>query len=161
LQAVRLCSLSESVEPAAHFDPRLPGERYPSGKSSCQPGAGLAPRYSGDLDSLAFATVAELARLLKARKVTATSLARMYLGRLKQYGPRLNCVVTLTEEFALQQAERADREIAAGRYRGPLHGIPWGAKDLLATRGIRTTWGAKPYAGQVFDYDATVVNRLE
>ena len=77
------------------------------------------------------------------------------------YGPRLACVVTLTEDLALAQAARADREIAAGKYRGPLHGIPWGAKDILATRGIPTTWGARPYERQIFDYDATVVARLE
>jgi Asp-tRNA(Asn)/Glu-tRNA(Gln) amidotransferase A subunit family amidase len=84
----------------------------------------------------------------------------MYIARLKKYGPRLNCVVTLTEDLALEQASRADREIRSGKYKGPLHGIPWGAKDLLATRGIPTTWGAPPYRDQVFDYDATVVERL-
>jgi Asp-tRNA(Asn)/Glu-tRNA(Gln) amidotransferase A subunit family amidase len=84
----------------------------------------------------------------------------MYLERLKTYGPKLNNVVTLTEELALAQAAQADREIRSGRYRGPLHGIPWGAKDLFATKGIPTTWGAAPYQKQVFDYDATVVERL-
>jgi Asp-tRNA(Asn)/Glu-tRNA(Gln) amidotransferase A subunit family amidase len=84
----------------------------------------------------------------------------MYLARLKKFGPRLNCVVTLTEELALAQATEADREIKAGKYRGPLHGIPWGAKDLFATKGIRTTWGAEPFRDQVIDYDATVVERL-
>jgi Asp-tRNA(Asn)/Glu-tRNA(Gln) amidotransferase A subunit family amidase len=85
----------------------------------------------------------------------------MYLARLKKYGPRLECVITLTEELALAQAKRADEEIAAGRYRGPLHGIPYGAKDLLATKGIRTTWGSKPYIDQIPDHDATVIERLE
>jgi Asp-tRNA(Asn)/Glu-tRNA(Gln) amidotransferase A subunit family amidase len=85
----------------------------------------------------------------------------MYLNRLKRFDPALKCVITITEELALQQAARADQEIDAGHYRGPLHGIPWGAKDLLATRGIRTTWGARPYEQQVFDDDATVVQRLE
>src|SRR4029453_10602398 len=84
----------------------------------------------------------------------------MYLARLKKHGPALNCVVTLTEELALAQAAQADKEIKAGRYKGPLHGIPWGAKDLFATKGIPTTWGAAPYQNQVFDYDATVVERL-
>lgn len=85
----------------------------------------------------------------------------MYLERLKRYGPQLECVVTLTEELALRQARRADREIAAGKYRGPLHGIPYGAKDLLAVKGIPTTWGAAPYTNQVFDFNATVIQRLE
>ena len=84
----------------------------------------------------------------------------MYLARLKRYGPKLNCTVTLTEELALAQAAEADREIKQGKYRGPLHGIPWGAKDLFATKGIRTTWGAEPYREQVIDYDATLVSRL-
>ena len=84
----------------------------------------------------------------------------MYLDRLKKYGPKLNCVVTLTEDLALAQAAQADREIRAGRYKGPLHGIPWGAKDLFATKGIPTTWGAGPFKNQVFDYDATIVERL-
>src|SRR5207245_10042268 len=93
-------------------------------------------------------------------KVSPVELTRMYLARLKRYGPKLNCVVTLTEDLALTQAGEAEREIKAGRYRGPLHGIPWGAKDLFATRGIKTTWGAEPYRDQVIDYDATVVERL-
>jgi Asp-tRNA(Asn)/Glu-tRNA(Gln) amidotransferase A subunit family amidase len=85
----------------------------------------------------------------------------MYLGRLKKYDPRLHFVITLTEERALKQAADADREIAAGKYRGPLHGIPWGAKDLLAVKGYRTTWGAAGFEQQMFDYDATVVQRLD
>ena len=84
----------------------------------------------------------------------------MYLARLKKYGPKLNCVVTLTEDLALAQAAQADRDIRAGKYKGPLHGIPWGAKDLFATKGIPTTWGAGPFQNQVFDYDATIVERL-
>ena len=102
-----------------------------------------------------------LSRLLERREVTSVDLTRMYLDRLRRYGDRLKCVITLTDEFALSQAETADAEIRAGRYRGPLHGIPWGAKDLLATRGVRTTWGAKPYEFQIFDDDATVVRRLQ
>ena len=84
----------------------------------------------------------------------------MYLDRLKKYGDTLHCVVTLTEELALAAGRRGRREIKAGKYRGPLHGIPWGAKDLLATKGIKTTWGATPYKNQVIDVDATVVERL-
>jgi len=86
--------------------------------------------------------------------------AGIFFSRLKKYGPRLECVVTLTEDVALEQAKKADEEIAAGHYRGPLHGIPWGAKDLLATHGIKTTWGARPYKDQILQEDATVVKRL-
>lgn len=159
-KALRTADLSESFEPAVHFDPRIPGTKLPTGKPGARVSPGRPLAYDGHPESLAFATVTELGRLLKARKVTSVALTRMYLDRLKMFGPRLNCVVTLTEDLALAQAERADREIAAGHHRGPLHGIPWGAKDLLATKGIRTTFGAKPYENQVFDYDATVVQRL-
>jgi len=111
-------------------------------------------------DDLAFMPVSRLAELVRLRRVSPVELARLYLDRSRKYDPKLHCVVTFTEELALEQARRAEAEIAKGRYRGPLHGIPWGAKDLLATKGIPTTWGAKPYENQVFDYDATVVERL-
>ena len=161
LTALRAADLRETDEPATYFDPRVRGVRLPRGKSACRMSAGRAPAYAGDIRSLAFAPVTELSRLLRARKITSTELTRMYLERLKRFGPRLLCVVTITEDLALEQAARADRETAGRGYRGPMHGIPWGAKDLLATKGIRTTWGARPYAEQVFDYDAAVVQRLE
>ncbi|HEY7411197.1 MAG TPA: amidase [Vicinamibacteria bacterium] len=107
-----------------------------------------------------FATVRELGRRLRRREFTAVELARGYLDRLETIGPRLGAVVTVTRELALAQAEEADRALRAGRDRGPLHGIPYGAKDLLATKGIPTTWGAEPYRSQVFDHDAAVVERL-
>jgi Asp-tRNA(Asn)/Glu-tRNA(Gln) amidotransferase A subunit family amidase len=151
----------DGIEPACSFDPLLPGMRVPRGQSRFRLRRGRQPRIPDDPESLAFLTVVDLSRLIKARKITATELTRMYLDRLRRYDPALKCVVTLTEELALRQAASADAEIAAGQYRGWLHGIPWGAKDLLATRGIRTTWGARPYEHQVFDYDATVVRRLE
>ncbi|MGH7457039.1 MAG: amidase, partial [bacterium] len=105
--------------------------------------------------------VGDLAELIRTRRVTSTQLTQMYLDRLKKYGPKLECVVTLTEERALEQARRADEEIAAGKYRGPLHGIPYGAKDLLAAKGYKTTWGSVPYKDQMIDADATVIQRLE
>ena len=112
------------------------------------------------IEELAFATVPQLAELIRTRKITSTELTKMYLARLKRFGPKLLCVVTLTEDLALKQAADADAEIKRGKYRGPLHGIPWGAKDLFATKGIKTTWGAEPYRDQMIDYDATVVERL-
>jgi Asp-tRNA(Asn)/Glu-tRNA(Gln) amidotransferase A subunit family amidase len=160
IRALREADL-DGVEPAFQFDPLLPGMRLPRGRSHLRLSRGRLPSYSGDPESLAFLTVVELSRLVKARKITSTELTRLYLDRLKRFDPVLKCVITFTEELALQQAARADQEIAAGHYRGPLHGIPWGAKDLLATRGIRTTWGARPYEQQLFDEDATVVQRLE
>src|SRR5206468_768856 len=102
-----------------------------------------------------------LAQLIRTRQVTSLELTEMYLARLKRFDPILHCVVTLTEDTAYAQAKRADVEIQAGNYRGPLHGIPWGAKDLFAVRGYATTWGAQPYREQVINTDATVVQRLE
>ena len=160
---LRTVALGPEVEPAIHFDPshvagRPPGRATPHAVQPFERAPdGAAP---SSLETLAFAPVTELAGLLERRRVTATALTEMYLARLARYGDRLRCVVTLTPELARSQAAAADREIAAGRHRGPLHGVPWGAKDLLATAGIPTTWGARPFAGQVFDYDATVVERL-
>jgi Asp-tRNA(Asn)/Glu-tRNA(Gln) amidotransferase A subunit family amidase len=122
----------------------------------------VALRSAGsDLEDLAFLPVTELSELLRRRRITSLALTQMYLARLKRYDPVLHCVISLTEERALNQARAADAEIQRGKYRGPLHGIPWGAKDLLAVRGYRTTWGAGPYQGQVIDGDATVVQRLD
>jgi Asp-tRNA(Asn)/Glu-tRNA(Gln) amidotransferase A subunit family amidase len=103
----------------------------------------------------------ELAALIRTRKISSMELTRLYLGRLEKYDPLLKCVVTLTPETALEQAARADAEIAAGRYRGALHGIPWGAKDLIAYPGYPTSWGAPPFKDQVFEQKATVAQRLE
>src|SRR6266540_1269919 len=107
-----------------------------------------------------FAPVGELAELLKTKKISSDALTRAYLERLEKIGPKLGAVVTVTRDLALEQARAADQEIKAGRYRGSLHGVPYGAKDLLATKGIPTTWGAEPYKDQVFDHDATAVRRL-
>jgi aspartyl-tRNA(Asn)/glutamyl-tRNA(Gln) amidotransferase subunit A len=107
-----------------------------------------------------FATIRTLAKQLRAKEFTAVELAEFFLDRVERLGPKLNAVVTVTRKLALEQAQQADRELAAGKDRGPLHGIPYGAKDLLATAGIPTTWGAKPYRDQVFHEDATVVRRL-
>ena len=169
LLTLRKGETDQLLAPAFHFDPRLPGTQFPAtraNKNGRTIRVSTPPRIANfhpgsGIESLAFASATELSRLLRNRQVTSLQLTKMYLERLKKYGPRLLCTVNLTEELALEQAERADREIAEGQYRGPLHGIPWGAKDLLATRHYPTTWGAKPYEQQVFDYDATVVGRLE
>src|SRR5437762_4464820 len=108
----------------------------------------------------AFLSVAELGRLLRSKQASATELAGYFLDRLERLGPRYNAVVAVTRERALAEAAQADREIKAGKWRGPLHGIPYGVKDLLATKDYPTTWGAEPYRQQKFDHDATVVERL-
>jgi Asp-tRNA(Asn)/Glu-tRNA(Gln) amidotransferase A subunit family amidase len=162
-EQLRAIEVPLDTEPAFTFRPYLPGKK-PKGAST--PGAkmkiGLHPPAArrSSLDDLAFLPVTALAPLVERREVSSTDLTKMYLERLKKYGPKLNCVVTLTEDLALAQAAQADKEIRAGKYKGPLHGIPWGGKDLLATKGILTTWGAGPFQNQVFDYDATVVERL-
>lgn len=161
-EQLRKLNIPLDTEPAVTFRPYLPGKR-PTGKAT--PGAklkftkaalptNLAP------EQIAFLPVTALAALIESKRITSTELTKIYLDRLKKYGDTLKCVVTLTEDLALKQAADADAEIKAGKYRGPLHGIPWGAKDLLATKGIKTTWGATPYKDQVIDLDATVVERL-
>jgi Asp-tRNA(Asn)/Glu-tRNA(Gln) amidotransferase A subunit family amidase len=155
--------IPNSVAPAFVFDPvpagmKLDTERKPMRISKSPEVKGLA---SSGQETLAFASVRDLAELVKTKKVSSLELTKMYLARLKKYDPRLHFVITLTEERALKQAADADKEIAAGKYRGPLHGIPWGAKDLLAVKGYRTTWGAAGFEEQTFDYDATVVERLD
>jgi Asp-tRNA(Asn)/Glu-tRNA(Gln) amidotransferase A subunit family amidase len=149
------------VVPALHFDPVRPGGEVPRGESRVRASApGALPARDRD-EELAFASLAELGALIRSGEVTSEQITRLYLGRLRRFGPRLECVVTLTEERALEQARRADRELAEGGVRGPLHGIPWGAKDLLAVRGHPTTWGAAPYRDQILDVDATVVRKLD
>ncbi|MBA2703951.1 MAG: amidase [Blastocatellia bacterium] len=158
-EALRKIDIPLDTEPATLFHPALPGKKFNSKATKIKFSHVDVTAFNA-IEDLAFATVPQLAALIRARKVSPVELTKMYLARLKKYGPKLNCVVTLTEELALAQATETEREIKAGKYRGPLHGIPWGAKDLFATKGIKTTWGAEPYRDQVIDYDATVVERL-
>jgi Asp-tRNA(Asn)/Glu-tRNA(Gln) amidotransferase A subunit family amidase len=157
---LRELELPNAVVPALLFNP------VPVGKSfdPKQLPVNYAPvdvSVPEDLEELAFYSVAELAELIRTRRITSTQLTAMYMERLKRLGPQLECVVTLTEDLAFEQARKADEELDAGKYRGPLHGIPYGAKDLLAVRGYPTTWGAAPYTDQVFNENATVVKLLE
>jgi len=158
-EAIRKVDVPLDTEPAIAFHPaRAKKELYVS-KAKFRFGKVDVPQFK-NVEDLAFATVPQLAELLRTRRITSTELTKMYLARLKRFGPKLLCVVTLTEDLALKQAAAADAELKRGKYRGPLHGIPWGAKDLFATKGIKTTWGAEPYRDQVIDYDSTVVERL-
>ena len=160
---LRTMRMPNSVVPALHFEPVLPGTSYPA------PSASTVFRYTrpqglerpANLEELAFRPVTELAELVRTRQVTSTELTEMYLGRLRQHGDTLLAVITLTEELAMRQAARADAEIARGYYRGPLHGIPWGAKDLLSEDETLTTWGARPYEEQYIPEDSTVGRKLE
>jgi Asp-tRNA(Asn)/Glu-tRNA(Gln) amidotransferase A subunit family amidase len=154
--------LDMSVFPAIVFDPVPPGEKLaPKSRAAVVRTRVRVMARPGSLDELAFAPVTELSELVRTRKVKPSELTEMYLSRLERYDPQLHCVITLTEDRARAQAKAADAEIARGKYRGALHGIPWGAKDLLAVKGYPTTWGAGLYRNQMFDYDATVVRRLD
>ena len=162
---LRKIDIPLDTEPAISFSPAPVGKKFNTNPAKPQPGKSSRPARIDvpafkEIEEVAFLTAAQLGELIRTRRVSPIELTKMYIARLKRYGPKLNCIVTLTEELALEQAMQAEREIKAGKYRGPLHGIPWGAKDLLATKGIKTTWGAEPYRDQVIDYDATVVERL-
>jgi Asp-tRNA(Asn)/Glu-tRNA(Gln) amidotransferase A subunit family amidase len=160
-EALRSVSVPNDVPPAIQFDPVLP-DRPPAIERRA-PRRTRRPdlRRPGRLEDAAFWSLTDLAELIRSRQVTSLELTEMYLERLARLGPRLEAVVTPTADLARVQAARADADLAVGRYRGPLHGIPWGAKDLLAEDSYRTTWGAEPYVDQTVPYDATVVRRLE
>jgi Asp-tRNA(Asn)/Glu-tRNA(Gln) amidotransferase A subunit family amidase len=158
---LRSLDIPLDTEPAFHFRPLLPGKKAPAGVARFVPTVPPSvPRWKS-LDEVAFLSATQLATLVRSRRVTPTDLTKMYLERLKTYAPKLNCVITLTEDLALEQAANATREIRAGHYRGALHGIPYGAKDLFSTKDIRTTWGAEPFQEQIPDHDAAVVERLQ
>ncbi|HEY2459621.1 MAG TPA: amidase family protein [Candidatus Acidoferrum sp.] len=169
-EQIHALHMENSVDPALIFDPILPGTKYETAKRPLRMSVAKLPEAFADFgkaggrtdfEALAFASVRELAELVRTRRVSSVNLTTMYLQRLKRYDPTLKFVITLTEERALNQAKEADREIAAGKYRGPLHGLPWGAKDLLAAKGYPTTWGAGGFEKQVIDEDAEVVRRLD
>ena len=158
-EGIRELAMGNSTQPAIVFNPvpagmKLPTERKPFKMSS------VSVKKPSSEAELAFMSVRELAELVRTRQITSTELTKLYLKRLKKYDPTLFCVVSMTEELALKQAKQADEEIAAGKYRGPLHGLPWGAKDLFAVKGYKTTWGASPYKDQVIDVDSTVFTKL-
>jgi len=156
----RKVALEASLAPATRWDPMIPG--VPAGPASDRfvRSAASPATLPGRDEDIAFASVSVLSRWIETRALTSERLTRIYLDRIERFDPKLRCVITLTRDVALEQARRADAEIAAGKYRGPLHGIPWGTKDLLDTKGIRTTWGAEPYRDRVPDADAAVVQRL-
>ena len=160
-EVVRKLDIPLDTEPAIAFHPALPGFHIKKAGAKTKFKFGKnEPAKFRSVEDLAFSTVPQLAELIRTKKVSSVELTRMYLARLKRYGPKLLCIVTLTEDLAIKQAQDADNDLKRGKYRGPLHGIPWGAKDLFATKGIKTTWGAEPYRDQMIDYDATVVERL-
>jgi len=159
---LREVELGYDVAPAVYFN-AAPGDPRPAERPrrAARPTEWFAGQRPTAEDDLAFLPVTELAALIRSRQLSSVELTRIYLDRLHRFDPLLHCVVSFTDDLAMRQARRADRELAAGRYRGPLHGIPWGAKDLIAYPGYKTTWGATPFQDQTLDGKATVARRLD
>lgn len=160
-ERLRAVPLPNSVVPSMQFNPLPLGKVFPSQKNSFLPHGVPEQPLPASEERIAFASVGELGRWIKSKQLTSERLTRIYLDRIKRYQPMLQCIVTVTESLAIAQAQRADKEIAAGKYRGPLHGIPYGAKDLLSTKTYPTTWGSVPFKEQQFYEDATVIVKLE
>ncbi len=160
-EALREASVDNAVPPALVFDPVLPGVEIPAKGPESRWIIPDGEEMPENKDLLAFYSIPRLASLLRNKQVTSEELTMFFLDRLQKYGDTLECVVTLTRDRALSHARRADAEIAAGQYRGPLHGIPYGVKDLLSVKGYPTNWGAMPYKDQQFGHTATVVKRLD
>ena len=157
---LRQLHIDPNIAPPLYYSPIVPGTRLDRAQKPFRTSATPSLRRPANLEDVAFWPLAHLAHLLKTRQVTSVELSRMYLDRLKRYNPILNFVVTFTDDLGMQQAQQADREIAAGKYRGPLHGIPWGCKDIIAVPGYPTQWGSGAFKGQVIDTEATVVRLL-
>ena len=161
-EALHNLHIPNDVSPPFHFSSIVPGLKVSKTKLPFRLSRIQGVRRPAKLEDVAFWPVRNLAELIRTRRVTSTDLTKMYLDRLHRYGGpgKLNCVVTYLDDLALQQAKQADAELSKGRYKGPLHGIPWGAKDIISVKGYKTTWGSAAYKDQVFDYDATVVELL-
>ncbi len=160
IRARRAFAPANGQGPAVVFDPRLPGMDFSAQDGGFAASDTAPPPLPGADADIAFAPLTILAGWLRTGMISSSRLTAIYLDRLQRIGAGLECTVTITRETAIAQAAEADREIAAGRYRGPLHGVPWGAKDLLDTAAIPTTWGAAPYRDRVTTRDAAVVRRL-
>jgi len=158
---IRKTPLDNSVAPPVYFNPIVAGTKIEREKKPFRPSARPSVTRPQNLEAAAFWPVTQLAELLRTRQATSLDITQMYLARIKRYNSKLLCVVTITEDLALQQAREADQEISAGRYRGPLHGIPYGIKDIGAVKGYPTTWGAAPFKNRVLDVNATVVEKLQ
>ncbi|MDP2413278.1 amidase [Daejeonella sp.] len=159
--ALRKLNISNSIAPALNFNPLPAGYRFPDQANYFKVSAQQNIKLPADREKLSFFTITQLAGLIQSKQITSVELTRFFINRVKKYDPVLLYAVSITEERAMKQARKADAEIAAGKYRGMLHGIPFGVKDLLATKDYKTTWGSVAYKDQKIDMDATVVTRLE
>jgi Asp-tRNA(Asn)/Glu-tRNA(Gln) amidotransferase A subunit family amidase len=160
LRDLRKIEIDNSIAPPLYFNPMLPGMKIDRTRRPFRASAPPRVQRPGNLEDVAFWPVTKLSALIRTRQVTSVELTEMYLARAKRYNPKLKCFVTITDDLALREARRADQEIASGKHRGPLHGIPYGIKDLFAVKGYPTTWGAAPFKDRIIDVDATVVTRL-
>ncbi len=159
-EALHKFRIPNNISPPFHFNPLVPGMKVNRTRQPFRMSDLSGVKRPADLEEVAFWSVRQLAELVRTKQVTSMELTTMYLSRLKKYNPVLNCVVTFTDELAMAQAKKADSEIAAGKYKGPLHGIPWGAKDIIAATGYKTTWGSGAYKDQMLEEDATVIELL-
>src|SRR5262245_27275310 len=159
-EEVRKIHIPNDVSPPFHFSSIVPGIQVNKTKLPFRLSAAPAVKRPANLEDVAFWPVRNLAELIRTKQVTSTELTEMYLTRLHRYNPKLNNVVTFLDDVAHAQAKQADAELAAGKYKGPLHGIPWGAKDIISVKGYKTTWGSPAFKEQEFDYDASVVEML-
>lgn len=159
-EEVRKISIPLDVSPPFHFSPVVPGVQVNKTRMPFRMSAPPAVKRPASLEETAFWPVRQLAELIRTRQVSSLELTEMYLARLHRYQAKLNNVVTFLDDYGRAEARRADAEIAAGKYRGPLHGIPWGAKDIISVKGFKTTWGSPAFTEQTFDYDASVVEML-
>ncbi len=157
---IRNVELNNSVMPSVLFNPIPPGFIFPQ-TEEVKFSDYSKTKLPANINELAFFTIGQLAELIRTKQISSTELTKFFLDRLKKFDPALHCVIKFTEERAFRQAKIADEEIAAGKYRGLLHGIPFGVKDLLATKDYKTTWGAVPYKDQMIEEDATVIKKLE
>jgi Asp-tRNA(Asn)/Glu-tRNA(Gln) amidotransferase A subunit family amidase len=159
-QTIHDISIENELPPSIQFNPLPIGFKISETESSFEIGQATSQDLPENIDELAFYSVTSLSQLIYNRKISSLDLTKFFIDRLKKYDSKLHCVITLTEQSALEEARLADQELATGKYRGPLHGIPYGAKDLLSKKGYKTTWGAMPYKDQILDEDATVIKKL-
>src|SRR5688572_33230884 len=157
---IRKLHIPPDVSPPFHFSPLVPGMPVNKTRQPIRLSAAPGVKRPSNLEDVAFWPLRNLGELIRTRQVTSLELTDMYLARLHRYNPLLNNVVTFLDDYGRVEARRADAEIAAGKYKGPLHGIPWGAKDIISVKGFKTTWGSNNFKDQVFDYDASVVEQL-
>ena len=154
-------TLANNIVPTLTHSAILPGMQFNEKQDKIDWNIPKNVVLPADKNELAWYSIAQLASLVKSKKISSVELTKLFIERIKKYGDSLQCVISITENIAMEEATRADAEIAAGKYRGPLHGIPYGLKDLFAVKGTKTTWGAEPYKNQTIDEDAFVYTKLK